>query len=123
MPLQISSTTFAMLMAILNPGPADPSNSVSWRIVDQSYIGDELAVSGQRAVASADDCLAQARAEAVRLHFGAERRIDGGPVSMLRFADSPVSFSCVQVAPGSAEMAVNGPAQLLRDAGYKFSWE
>lgn len=112
-----------MLMAILNPGATDSADPNAWRIVDQSYMGDELAISGQRTVASAGDCLAQARAEAVRLKFGAERRIDSGLVSMLRFSDSPVSFSCVQVGPGSAEMAVNGPAQQLRDAGYKFSWE
>ena len=122
MPFQIPATSFVVFAQLMggNPGNGDDGQ---WSIADRVTQENVVFVSGFRQIATAESCLAFAKAEAERLKLGESSEDHGGPVTRLRFADSGISYSCACIEPAAAVVAVTGPEELLEKYGYEFTYE
>ena len=122
MPLQIPATSFVVFAQLMGGHPGDGDNG-SWSIADRVTQENVVFVSGFRQIATAESCLAFARAEAERLKLGESSEVRGGPVTHLRFANAAISYSCACIEPAAAVVAVSGPEELLEKYGYEFTYE
>ncbi len=117
MPLQIPATSFVMFAHLMGTGTIAATDG--WQIIDRDIRQEVATVSVARQIESAESCLAFARAEAARMALGDSYQRSGGAVTFLQYADG-VSFSCTQIEPAAALVAVSGPESMLRSNGYSF---
>lgn len=118
MPLQIPATSFMMFAHLMGVGVPVPGDA--WHLSEHEPDQGMAMITAVRPVDTAENCLAFARAEAQRMNLTDAREQSGGAVTFLQFSEG-VSFSCTHIAPANGLIAVNGPAELLRAQGYRFT--
>ncbi|MEZ5651611.1 MAG: hypothetical protein R3E87_13825 [Burkholderiaceae bacterium] len=123
MPMPIPAAALAAFAALMQPPVATSYDDAAWRIVERTTTDTGTRLNGVREVASFVGCMELAQSEGERLTLGESIAISSQEMTRVRFARTEVSFTCVQSAPATVTMAVNGPEGLLRSAGYRFSWE
>ncbi|MFK7964609.1 MAG: hypothetical protein AB8C46_11660 [Burkholderiaceae bacterium] len=122
MPLQIPATSFVVFAQLMGGNGASDTNQ-TWHIADRDHQENVMMVSGFRQIDTTESCLEFAAAEAKRLNLGASTQVQGGPVTYLQFAADSISYSCARIEPAAAVVAVSGPEDVLKQHGYRFSFD